>query len=260
MIEPFQFQDNLLRIQDWQEKFKLQAGFTTTSPTGNIAYHVGDVPSWVYENREAVARELGIPLDHWVFAQQLHTTHVHQVTRDDLGAGQHSFESGIPQTDGLYTKETGIVLATFYADCTPLYFYAPKHHLIGTAHAGWQGTVHGIMHTMLKALKDKEGIDPKDIYIAIGPAIGMDAYRVDDKVIDPVKSSNVPDADSTYVDLGGGQYKFNPKQLNLLQALSEGVPRENISMSSYCTYTDKDLFFSHRRGGEVGRMMGFIVQ
>jgi len=253
MKEPFQLQDDLLWLQDWQEIFPLKAGFTTALHDLNIAYHVGDDPDRVYRNRETAANEVGISLDQWVFAQQLHTANVHKATSADSGAGQRSFESGIPNTDGLYTKEAGIVLATFYADCTPLYFYAPKHHLIGVAHAGWQGTVKGIMQTMLKALKNEEGIPPEDIYIAIGPAIGQDAYRVDDKVIQHVKEP------STYVDLGGGQYKFNPKKLNLLQALEEGVPHENILVSSYCTFTDKDLFYSHRRDPKSGRMMAFMV-
>lgn len=253
MIEPFQLQGNLLHIRDWEEKFPLKAGFTTARHDSNIAYHVGDIPERVYQNREAVAHAIGMPLNNWVFAQQLHTANVHEVTKADLGAGQFSFESGIPNTDGLYTKEAGVVLATFYADCTPLYFYAPKHHLIGVAHAGWQGTVKDMMGTMLRTFKVKEGIAPEDIYIAIGPAIGQDAYRVDDRVIEQVKEP------STYVDLGGGQYKFNPKKLNVLQALGEGVPRENIVISSYCTFTDKDLFYSHRRDSKSGRMMAFMV-
>ena len=265
MKEPFVRKNGQLWLLEWMDKYSISAGFTTsgvkdaTALQGlNIAYHVGDQPDRVYHNREILANLVGIPVINWVFAQQLHTINIQKVTRNHQGAGSKSFDSGIPATDGLYTFEKGLPLATFYADCTPLYFLAPKYGLIGVAHAGWQGTVKGMMTQMLKTLKTIEGIPAQDIFIAIGPAIGMDAYRVDDKVIDHVKKSTVPGAETTYVDLGGGQYKFSPKQLNVLQALDEGVPKDNIIVSSYCTYTDSDLFYSHRRNPKSGRMMAWI--
>lgn len=267
MKEPFVLKNDLLWLESWMVKNpKLLAGFTTNrngAKAGpikglNIAYHVGDDPSTVQNNRHFVANKMGIPLNQWVFAQQLHTTHIHKVTAKDLGAGTSDFDSGIPATDGLYTTDSNVVLATFYADCTPLYFYAPHHHLIGVAHAGWKGTVGGIMHSMLQTLKNKEGINPDEILVAIGPAIGRDAYRVDDKVITEVLKSPVANPSTTFVNLGGGQYKFDAKNLNYLQALHEGVPEKNIICSAYCTYSDFDLFFSHRRESKAGRMMSFM--
>ena len=35
--------------------------------------------------------------------------------------------------DGLITNEPNVVLATFYADCVPLYFVDPVHRAIGLA-------------------------------------------------------------------------------------------------------------------------------
>ena len=267
MKEPFILKDHLLFIEPWmQQNHQLVAGFTTHQKgvsVGdceglNIAYHVGDEKEAVLKNRQMVAEAINLPLEQWVFAEQLHTTAVHKVTSADLGAGVYSFESGIKATDGLYTTESNVVLATFYADCTPLYFYVPSHHLIGVAHAGWRGTVDGMMHEMLKTLKTVEGIDPKDIFVAIGPCIGRDAYRVDDTVIDEVKKSIVSGFEETFVELGGGQYKFDPKLLNYKQALHQGVPAENILVTSYCTYTDSDLFYSFRKNPKTGRMMNFM--
>ncbi|MGN9121486.1 peptidoglycan editing factor PgeF [Turicibacter bilis] len=267
MKEPFILKENLLFIEPWMNKNEnLIAGFTTikggTSVDKfeglNIAYHVGDEPEAVLKNRQVVADAIEMPLEKWVFAEQMHTTAVHKVTSADLGAGVHSFESGIKATDGLYTTEKDVVLATFYADCTPLYFYAPKHELIGVAHAGWRGTVDGMMHEMLRTLKEVEQIDPTDIYVAIGPCIGRDAYRVDDTVINEVKKSKVEGWDETFIELGNGQYKFDPKLLNYKQAIHEGVPAENIVMTSYCTYTDEDLFYSFRKNNQTGRMMNFM--
>ncbi|MGL4373919.1 MAG: peptidoglycan editing factor PgeF, partial [Turicibacter sp.] len=241
MKEPFIQTNNLLYLVPWMKQDNnLVAGFTTqlggisVGPFKglNIAYHVGDNPAQVLANRQLVADEIQIPLTNWVFAEQLHTTTVHEVTSSDLGCGVQSFESGIKACDGLYTKEKDVVLATFDADCTPLYFYAPKHSLIGVAHAGWRGTVDGMMHSMLQTLKQKELINPSDIYVAIGPCIGRDAYRVDETVIKEVKKSKLAASDQTFIQISDTQYKFDPKLMNKQQALYEGIPEENILTSS----------------------------
>ena len=268
MKEPFRLANGLLWLENWMDlNSKLVSGFTTLEGGTlegdfkglNIAYHVGDDPKQVLSNRICVSEKIDIPLKNWVFAEQLHTTTIHKVTAGDLGSGVYDFESGISATDGLYTKDINVVLATFYADCTPLYFYAPNHQLIGVAHAGWRGTVNGIMHKMLQTLKEIEHIHPSEILVAIGPCIGRDAYRVDDTVINQVLKTDIPNITETFVDLGKGQYKFDPKLMNYKQALFEGIPSENILVSSYCTYTDKDLFYSHRRNPQSGRMMSFIA-
>jgi len=267
MNDPFVLKKDLLWLQSWMDQNpSLCSGFSTLiggNQIGdlkglNVAYHVGDDPKNVLNNRRYLANKLQMPLDQWVFCEQLHTTDIYKVTNSDLGAGVYDFKSGIPATDGLYTTESNIVLATFYADCTPLYFYAPNHHLVGVAHAGWSGTVNGIMHKMLQALKETEKIKPEDILVAIGPSIGRNVYQVDDRVINNVMKSKVLNVNDTYDDVGGGQYKFDAKLLNYKQALHEGIPTENILVSSYCTYTQRDLFYSHRRDTKTGRMLSFI--
>ncbi len=266
MKEPFQLNQNLLFLENWMSSNeKLICGFTTKqggvshAPYQglNIGYHVGDESSAVKQNRQIVADTLHIPFDRFIFAEQLHTTTVKKVTAADCGAGTLNFESGMSSCDGLYTTDCNVALATFYADCTPLYFYVPTHHLVGVAHAGWKGTVDGMMHEMLQTLKNVEHIKPEEIFVAIGPCIGRDAYRVDDTVINKLKTSQV-DIEDVYVQLSETQYKFDPKLLNKKQALAEGIPEANILVSAYCTHTDADLFYSYRKDKQTGRMMSFI--
>lgn len=259
MTEPFLLKNHLLWLEEWQQRFPgLIAGFSTAEKSMNVSYVIGDAPCKVLAARNHAASLSKIPLENWVFSQQTHSTHIKKVNLCHKGLGTLDFDSAIADTDGLYTNERGIVLATTYADCTPLYFYAPSAGLIGSAHAGWRGTVNGMMQKMIQAWKEKEHLDPSQIFIAIGPAISRDAYQVDDKVINEILKSTVRNAVSSFSHLGNGQYKFSPKHLNYLQAIHEGVPKENIFVSSYCTYHTPELFYSHRRGGEQGRMMAFI--
>ena len=266
MKEPFQLNQNLLFLTPWMsQNNQLIAGFTTRNQgysqkpydSLNIGLHVGDSVDDVIKNRQLVAHRLNVSLEQFVFTVQLHTTTVKKVTRADCGAGISCFEAGIESCDGLYTTDKNVMLATFYADCTPLYFYVPSRELIGVAHAGWKGSVNGMMHQMLQTLKNVEHIDPRDIYVAIGPCIGRDAYRVDDTVINKLKKSHL-DLDDVYVQISDTQYKLDTKALNKKQALAEGILESNILVSSYCTFTDEDLFFSHRRDKQSGRMMSFM--
>ena len=89
MKEPFILKENLLFIESWMNKNEnLIAGFTTIKGGTsidkfeglNIAYHVGDEPEAVLKNRQVVADAIEMPLEKWVFAEQMHTTAVHKVT------------------------------------------------------------------------------------------------------------------------------------------------------------------------------------
>ncbi|MGL4662600.1 MAG: peptidoglycan editing factor PgeF [Culicoidibacterales bacterium] len=266
--EPFIIQPNeLLQIESWK-KHNVQAFFTTRKNgksqepynANNLAFHVEDDANAVIENRKSLASQLKIPLEQFVFGAQNHGTRIAEVTETHLGSGIYDFESGIEQTDGLYTSLDNVVLATFYADCTPLYFTSPKHHLIGIAHSGWQGTVKGMMHTFLTHWIDDLHIQPADIFITIGPAISKAAYAVDDTVASAVRDFPHFDATPTLTKISDTHFKFDGQLLNVLMAKHLEIPEQNILTTSYCTYCDSDLFFSFRREQKTGRMLATISQ
>lgn len=266
--EPFHLlKNNLLELSAWKQH-GVHAHFTTrqqgnsTPPydTNNLAYHVEDIPEHVTQNREILAQKLGIPLSSFVFGAQNHGINIAHVTKEHLGAGIYDFASGISETDALYTSLDNVVLATFYADCTPLYFHAPKHHLIGIAHSGWQGTVKGMMHAFLSHWIQDLHIAPEDIFVAIGPAISKSSYMVDETVAKQVKHFQHFDATSALTQMSPTHYKFDAQQMNYDMARHLNIPEANILTTSYCTYADDDLFFSFRRDGITGRMLATISQ
>ena len=73
-----------------------------------------------------------------VLSLQTHTTNVRLVT-EEPGQRLHKTQD-YKDVDGLITNVPGLVLATFYADCVPLYFVDPVHRAIGLSHSGWRGT------------------------------------------------------------------------------------------------------------------------
>ncbi|GMB08539.1 hypothetical protein EDD69_10590 [Thermolongibacillus altinsuensis] len=261
-------QDEFFVLNDWNQlSSELIVGFTTKNggfsdgpfASLNLGLHVKDDPHRVYLNRKKVAEQLAIPLERWVCADQVHGKRIEKVTTLDGGKGVFSYETAVAQADGLYTSEENLLLALCFADCVPLYFFAPKQNLIGVAHAGWKGTVQNIAGEMIRLWTDQEGVHPSDIYVAIGPSIGSCCYIVDDRVIEFVQKALENPTVSLYNETSEGQYALNLKALNKQLLQQAGVPEQNILVSDYCTSCEQRLFFSHRRDrGKTGRMMAFI--
>ena len=147
----------------------------------NLSYTRGDKKESVDENYRRIAAMLGCSPADIVCSDQTHTTNIRKVTAADKGKGVIR-ERDYTDIDGLVTNEPGIALATFYADCVPLYFADPVKKVIGLAHSGWRGTVGRIGAEMIKKMEQEYGCDRKDIVVAIGPSICKDCYEVSEDV------------------------------------------------------------------------------
>ncbi|MFX3622632.1 MAG: peptidoglycan editing factor PgeF [Ectobacillus sp.] len=260
--EPFQYKDGVLHLAIWQG---VTAGFSTREggvsegafSSLNLGLHVKDKQEAVVKNRNILAGILQFPLHTWICSEQVHDNKVQKVGLEEQGMGTFSYGDGVRGTDGIYTGQSNVLLTSCYADCVPLYFYAPSRHFIGLAHAGWKGTAKGIALEMIRQWVDGEHIPLSDIQIAIGPSIGDCCYIVDDKVVTAIKK--VLQAPVPHRAITKGQYAIDLKEINRLLCLQAGIPESNIHVSSFCTSCEEQWFFSHRRdGGKTGRMLSFI--
>ncbi|MFZ7946668.1 peptidoglycan editing factor PgeF [Neobacillus sp. 19] len=267
-MEPFVLTNqSYLTIETWSRQFpELIAGFTTKSGGAskgdfeslNLGFHVGDDRANVCLNRENVAGLLKFPLRHWVGAEQTHDIVLQKITKADRGKGSNSYEHSFKGTDGFYTNEEGILLTLCFADCVPLFFIAPEKKMIGTAHAGWKGTVGKIAKEMIVAW-GREGISPDQILVAIGPSICEKCYIVNEHVINLVDKSLEEGGVLPYNLVKEGQYSLDLRELNRQILLASGVPDQNILNSQWCSSCYNEEFFSHRRDkGKTGRMLSFI--
>ncbi|WP_019242390.1 MULTISPECIES: peptidoglycan editing factor PgeF [Bacillus] len=252
-------------IKEWSNIDKnLIVGFTTKNggisigdyQSLNLGFHVGDEQQSVVKNKAILAERINFPLDHWVAAEQTHKTNIRRVTKKDRGLGSYDYSTSIKDTDGLYTTEEGILLTLCYADCVPIYFYAPKQHYIGVVHAGWKGSVAGIALEMVQKWQ-AEGVPIEDIFVIIGPSICQNCYIVDDKVIEQVDKTVEDVSKKPYNLISKGQYRLDLKKLNQQLLLRAGV--KHIAITNLCTSCDELEFFSYRRdGGKTGRLMSYI--
>ncbi len=247
----------------WEDKALLHA-FTTRAggisegnlSSLNLGFNRGDQEENVIENYKRVCKALDINIDSLVLSKQVHELEIAKVTEADRGNGiikPNKWES----KDGIYTSEKGVTLVTHYADCVPLFFYAPKYGMIGMAHAGWRGTVGEIGKKMVE-LWESEGILARDIQVAIGPSIGPCCFEVgaevakqfNDKFQDASFIQEHADDDKYHIDL----WACNERILQ-----EAGILKENIIQSQICTCCHSDLFFSHRKTqGERGTLGAFM--
>lgn len=90
----------------------------------NFSYAQGDIKEHVDENFRRAAAHMNMTSSDIVCSQQTHTTNVRKVTALDKGKGVVC-ERDYTDVDGLITNEKGTILATFYADCVPLFIVDP---------------------------------------------------------------------------------------------------------------------------------------
>ncbi|SDI66627.1 peptidoglycan editing factor PgeF [Natribacillus halophilus] len=263
--EPFALCEQRTHLK-LQTQEHVQAGFTTrlggeSAPPyneANYGLHVGDDEEKVLANRERLADRLNLPLTRTVFAEQVHGNAVTKVAENDGGRGAHSLHTVIPGTDGLYTSTKNLYLLTLFADCVPLYFFDRRQTLVGIAHAGWQGTAANIGAEMVRRWVEVEYVSAEDIEVIIGPSIGPETYEVDEKVVSALDKV-LPSGKKPWKQTVTDRYTVDLKEANALLLERAGIRRESMAISNACTYTNQELFFSHRRaGGKTGRMLGYI--
>lgn len=174
--------------------------------------------------RTVVSDLLGISPD-WATVHQVHGRRVVQVD----GAGDFG------EADAIFTRQAGLPIAVFTADCAGVVIGASE--AVGVAHAGWRGAAGGVVPALLAAM-ERAGVVPR--WAAIGPTIGSCCFEVGPEVAARFPG-NVGSTSwgSTSVDLAGALVG----QLGNLELWQAGV----------CTLHDEGSF-SHRRNSAVDRM------
>lgn len=225
----------------------------------NLSFSRGDEPERVRENFRRIASSIGFSPEDLVFSCQTHTTNVRTVTENDRGRGFIK-PLGWTDVDGLITNVPGLTLATFYADCVPLYFVDPVRRAIGLSHSGWRGTVGKIGKATVEAMAREYGSRPADILAVVGPSICQSCYEVSEDVIQTFQENfEERFLDSLYYRKQNGKYQLDLWRANELVFLESGILPEHIAVTDLCTCCNQDLLYSHRASkGKRGNLAAFL--
>lgn len=215
----------------------------------NLALHVGDQPSAVAANREALAQLTGV--SRWQWLEQVHGTHI--VTANSQGA--------CPQADGASTEETGLALAILTADCLPVLLCNQQGTHICALHAGWRGLAAGIIKNAVARFRQPAS----QLMAYLGPCIGPAHFEVGPEV----KAAFLQQEGlfHTHYPTPAWASAFEPSArsghafahlalLARLQLQALGVTA--VYGGQQCTYSQTQRFYSYRREGLTGRFASVI--
>ena len=224
----------------------------------NLSFTRGDNPQAVTENYRRVAEAMGGTLSDIVCSDQTHTTNVRRVDRSCGGYGVTK-ERPYTDADGLVTDEPGLILATFYADCVPLYFVDPIHHAIGLSHSGWRGTVGRMGQHTIEVMRREFHSDPGEILAAVGPSICQDCYEVSEDVASAFAKEFSGHECEILIEKGGGKYQLDLWKSNEIVLRDAGILPEHLAVTNLCTCCNPNLLFSHRAShGKRGNLGAFL--
>jgi YfiH family protein len=232
----------------------------------NLGDHVGDAPLAVAHNRMLLNTLL--PSEP-VWLEQAHGTLV--------ANADHA--SCLPQADACIARHRAAVCVVMTADCLPVLLCDKQGSVVGAAHAGWKGLAAGVIEATVQAMD----VAPQNLMAWLGPAISQDAFEVGDEVRaafiaaqpqaasaftpSPLRGEGGVTNDLAVVvgqpsQMASSSIREGEKWLADLSALARlrmnALGITQIYGGDYCTYRERERFFSYRRDGATGRMGTFI--
>ena len=235
-----------LIIPDWPAPANVQALQTTrlggisSTPYDslNLGDHVGDAPLSVARNRMLLNTLL--PSEP-VWLEQVHGT---VVANADMA-------SCLPQADACIARHRDAVCVVMTADCLPVLLCDQQGSVVGAAHAGWKGLLAGVIEATVREMN----VAPENLMVWLGPAISQPAFEVGEEVR-AAFTARQSQASAAFVPGRNSRWLADLEALARMRLDELGVKK--IYGGGYCTYRDKERFFSYRRDGVTGRMGTFI--
>ena len=201
-----------------------------------------DLAEVVQINRARVAESMGVPLTNLATVHQVHSADVVTLT------GPQTEREAKPRADAMVTATPGLALAVLTADCQPVLFADPRAGVIGAAHAGWRGTMDGVLEATVAAM-EKLGAARQAIRVAIGPTISQRAYEVGPEFVERFIDEDRDNA-RFFAQGQGDRAMFDLPGLAVHRLRQMGLA--HVEWTRHCTFSDPERFFSYRRTTHAG--------
>lgn len=234
--------------------FTRQGGISTGIYASlNCGYESGDKEENVTENRRLVSKCLSIEAPSLISAYQVHGTNVVSVEKPWE-------RNTTPKVDGMVTNRKGLALGILTADCAPVLFADPTQGVIGACHAGWRGTLDGIIYSTVLAM-EAIGARRDSIKAVIGPCIAQKSYQVKLGFLDQFVDRD-PKLVQYFINDDNAHLRFDLRGFIELMIKRSGILfSENIDHDNF---TATETLFSYRRtklagGNDYGRSISAIA-
>ncbi|WP_347928854.1 peptidoglycan editing factor PgeF [Pseudomonas helvetica] len=232
-------------IPDWPAPAGVKACVTTRAggvslapfDSLNLGDHVDDNPEAVAENRRRLTDHFSIQ-PAWL--QQVHGVTV-----------AYADPTAVATADASWTATPGIACTAMTADCLPALFCDRAGTRVAAAHAGWRGLAAGVLEATVESL----AVDPAEVLVWLGPAIGPKAFEVGPEVREAFVRQ-LAETDQAFVPShNAGKFMADIYTLARLRLAACGVTA--VYGGGFCTVTDP-RFFSYRRSPRTGRFASLV--
>jgi len=234
--------------------FTTRYGGSSSKPfnTLNLAYHVGDEDKSVLNNRQMIIEKLLNPGPEYLYsALQVHGDNVLYVDKYT----RHK-DGNIPiEADSLITNKRNIPIMVLGADCNLIIIIDKKEKAIGVVHAGWKGTLNGVLGKTLVEFKRHFDSSPENILAFFGPSIRNCCYKVDSILIDRFREKF---GNGDYYFKEGNDFFLDIIKLNLIHLKVFGIQKDNVFDVGKCTSCSNG-FFSYRKEDNTGRQAAIAM-
>ena len=220
-------------FRDWGVR-----ALTTTRGAGSFASAGDEAVGAVLERWGKLQRHLAPDGEgRFATARQVHGARVLE-----HGGGWVGWLRG-PEADGHLALERGTAMAVTVADCVPVFLAHPSG-AAAMLHAGWRGTVAGVLGQAVRRFGEAGRAAP-ELRMLLGPAICGRCYEVSPDVYGQLT----------------GRAVDRPTTVSLHDILADqarALGTRDVHATGLCTRCDNSRFYSHR-AGDPGRQLGVIV-
>lgn len=195
----------------------------------NITQSSSNHSEHITKNHKLITDYFGIEVKNLVTVRQIHSCEV--VVVDQVFIGEP------PEADALVTTVKGLAIGVITADCGPVLFADPQAGVIGAAHAGWRGSLNGILEKTISTMEE-QGAKRQSITAVLGPCIGPRYFEVTSEFYD--QFINCHSQFKRYFLKTADHFSFNLWAFITDRLKKAGV---NASCVELCTYQHAQHFF-----------------
>ena len=238
---------NVHALQTNRHKGHSQAPFDSL----NFGMHVNDNPMHVAQNRQLLSEHLP--------SEPVWLNQTHSITVVDAAN-----TTCLPNADASFSTKKNVVCVVMTADCLPVLLCDKAGTIVIAVHAGWRGLCDGAIEASIDKACRAAQIMPADLMAWLGPAIGPNAFEVGAEVRDQFIMQD-GQAEAAFKPHKNDNQEQNKWLANIYQIATQRLNNCGVSQvygggieSDFCTFTQKEQFFSYRRDGVTGRMASLI--
>jgi len=226
----------------WQSEYGVSSASFLLGEDG--IYRCGEFQHFLWQSHGFGTRMASPAVD--VTVRQVHSAQVWNA---------HPLADRQCEGDALVTDDVNRRIGVRTADCVPILLLDTGKRAVAAVHAGWRGTVAGIVARAIEKMQSDFGSQPADIRAALGPCIRECCYEVGPEVAAQFRSL-FPEWPAVT-----GKQHVDLVEANRRNLSAAGVPAAQIFDSGLCTACVAEHFFSYRREPQnPGRMLSAICR